>query len=139
MLARETGLSLNVLRFLSEQPDTWTPIAVVATRLEISRAYAGKLCHRLQRAGYLLTQQGAAGGVQLSEAARGATLFDLAEALEDPFLEGRCLLLREQCVPDEPCPMHEIWSSIHSRTLEHFRDCPIADRADGGASASGRA
>ncbi len=126
MLARETGLCLTILRLLAASAGGWTPISELAPQLGLSRSHAGKLCHRLQRAGYLETRRGVKGGVTLSPAARDASLYDLAVDLEDPFIAARCILLREACVPDEPCPMHEVWSSLHEQTLEYFRRCPVA-------------
>jgi len=132
MLARETGLCLKLLHSLSLRAEELTPISELASELDISRPYAAKLCHRLRNAGYLDARQGVRGGVSLSDIARNATLYDLASDLSDPFVTTHCILLRESCSKDEPCPLHEMWGGLHATTLEAFRSCPIT-----GSGASG--
>jgi Rrf2 family transcriptional regulator, iron-sulfur cluster assembly transcription factor len=127
MLSRETGLCLRLLKILVERQDAWTPIPGLAEELELSRPYAAKLCHRLRNAGYLETKQGVRGGVALSGRAVGASLLDLATDLRDPFVLGRCVLLREECIPNQPCPLHDAWAQLHASTLAAFQECPITD------------
>jgi len=125
MLARETGLCLKLLHSLARRAEELTPISELAAELELSRPYAAKLCHRLRNAGYLEARQGVRGGVALSDAARSATLYDLACDLSDPFVTTHCILLRESCSEDAPCPLHETWGGLHATTMEAFRACPI--------------
>jgi len=126
MLARETGLCLKLLRSLARRAEEWTPIGALAEELDLSRPYAAKLCHRLRNARNLDARQGVHGGVALSDAVRKNTLYDLAADLSDPFVTTHCVLLREACSKDEPCPMHETWGVLHANTLDAFRSCSIA-------------
>ncbi len=126
MLARETGLSVKVLRLLAARSGGWTSMSEVARQLDLSRPYAGKLCKRLRDAGYLDTKLGVAGGIRLTEEARESTLYDVSVALQDPFVFSRCMLLRDACDPADPCPMHDAWERLHEDAMQVLRDCPVA-------------
>jgi Rrf2 family transcriptional regulator, iron-sulfur cluster assembly transcription factor len=125
MLARETGLCLQLLKLLVERQDEWTPIGALAAELGLSHAYASKLCHRLRKADYLEAKQGTRGGVALSGRGAQRTLLDLASDLGDPFVAGHCMMLRAKCIDDEPCPLHEQWSRLHASALALLAECPI--------------
>ncbi len=131
MLARETGLCLTILQSLSRRGGESTTIGALAEELKLSRPYAAKLCRRLRDAGYLDARQGVGGGIALTSRAAERMLYDLAVDLADPFVRGHCVLLRDHCVDDAPCPLHEAWSVLHAQALDTFRACPLATAPTG--------
>lgn len=140
MLARETGLCVRILQTLARAPSEWTSIAELADALALTRPYAAKLVRALRNSGFLLAKLGVTGGVQIDPRKREATLLDVAKALDDPFVAPHCMMLRDRCDADAPCPMHKQWVVIHKRMLEAFKECPatLADGARRAQSGAGR-
>lgn len=95
-----TDFGLRALMRLAGEPDRLFTVAEIAGEFGISRDHLTKIVRDLARAGFVLTQRGAAGGFRLARPAESVTVGAVVRALETgPLVEcfaadgGRCALL----------------------------------------------
>lgn len=65
-LTRYSDFSLRVLIYLAVRPDQLATIDEISQAYEISRAHLMKVVHQLGRGGFIETQRGRGGGLQLA-------------------------------------------------------------------------
>jgi Rrf2 family nitric oxide-sensitive transcriptional repressor len=77
-----TDYGLRVLMRLAEEPDRLLTTEVIAGEHKISRNHLVKVVRGLAEGGFILTQRGAGGGMQLARPAAGIALGDVVRHLE---------------------------------------------------------
>ncbi|UCD24103.1 MAG: Rrf2 family transcriptional regulator [Gemmatimonadota bacterium] len=104
--------------------------AELAEAAEVPPNYMGKILHSLVRAGILRSVRGKLGGFELAIPADQLSLRQIVSQFDD-LREGRkCLLGRDVCSDDDPCPTHERWGQVSERIDEFFGTTTVADLMD---------
>jgi len=101
----------------------------IAKTTGIPPAFLAKILRSLARAGLIEGERGHHGGYRLARASSEITLADVIAAVDPQSVGGNfCAMGDRACDPDEPCPMHELWSVatapidqlIHMVTLDRL-------------------
>ena len=89
--------------------------------------YLSKVLHQLSRYGVVTSERGRGGGFRLS---RDPGLITLAELLS-PFApqaeRARCLLGRDECSDEDPCPAHHHWRDAQREIRNFFANTTLGD------------
>ena len=56
-------------------------------------------------------------------------MFDLIEAVEGPFEDGRCVLREAPCPAIEQCGLHNAWSRARRALIDELRQTRVVDGA----------
>jgi len=131
MVLSQTAIySLKATLYLADRQDTGpTRVDEIATALDVPRNYLSKILHVMTRSGLLESMRGPNGGFTLVRSPEGLMLADVVAPFHDIANESGCLLGRDECRDDDPCPAHHRWRSASAALKSFFRETSIADLA----------
>lgn len=107
--------------WLSTQPKgEFHRIQEISEALELPFHFMAKSLQKLVRAGILISQRGATGGVSLSREASDITLFSIIEAVDGTTFFDACVLGIGDCEAEKPCALHAQWDVWRQEMLEMY-------------------
>ena len=115
-----------VLQLAQQPPDHLMQSHELAQAVDVPHNYLGKILNQLVRGGILKSHRGKRGGFQLAVPPEQLRLLDVA-VLFDRVELPRCLLGREQCSADDPCPLHDRWKAASLEMENLLREATLAD------------
>ena len=121
------GHAIRLLRCLDEPGGQRILVETVAECTGISKAYLGKIVHRLARLGLVDSQRGHHGGVVLARPGREITLEQVSAAIDGTAWRSRCLLGLVGCTEATPCVLHAYWQRTREDLLDHLRGVTLED------------
>ena len=131
MLSKSGIHAVRALVALAELPEgTYAGTATIAKKIGAPPNYLGKLLQSLSRAGVVVSQKGLGGGFRLARDAETITLFEVVEPTEQISRWSGCILGREQCGDENPCPIHDKWKQVKQAYLGMLVKTTIADLAE---------
>ncbi len=114
---RFTDYSLKVLVHLAQHPDRWITIRQISESYDISRNHLMKVVSFLTRSGYLKSQRGPGGGVQLKVNPCEVRLADVIVAAE-----GGIELLQNSASRDAETPAQPGLNALLDAAVTAFID-----------------
>lgn len=100
--------------------------------------FLSKVLQELCRAGMVVSCRGQAGGFEILEAGRIATIASVIAAVEGPICLNVCLAPSKICRRRASCPAHTVWAKAQSALLKVLDTQTISDLAADAASPAGR-
>lgn len=126
-----TGTAEYALRALAElaasAPGEMVRTVDLAKRTGVPEAYLAKVLRRLVSYGVLRATKGHGGGFALARAPGQIRFVDVLEAVDSMPLANRCAFGRPSCSPQDPCPLHPVWTQLKDAFLEWARTTTLAD------------
>ena len=114
MLTKTTLSGIRALMVLASRgPDPLSPTAI-AERIGESPTYMAKVTSRLSRAGLLLSQRGAGGGVRLRLPPSQITLLAVVEACQGNLVPDYC---GDQAWHTKTCAFHRAAAELHEAVV----------------------
>ena len=129
-MTQSTGYAITALGHVAAVGERPLLIKEIAAATGLPHPYLAKIIHTLARRGLVVTRRGVGGGVHLARPAAEVTLYDIAEALDDPLLDERCMLGAAVCSDERACPAHEFWSQHREAQIAFLRESTLADVAE---------
>lgn len=86
----------------------------IARELDIPANYLSKLLQQLCRHGILSSRKGWGGGYQLAKKPYKISVGDIVEPFEGSSGPRECILGKDRCTDENPCPLHGYWKQIKS-------------------------
>jgi len=96
-------------------------IREIASELDISYHFLGKIFQTLIQAGLIISYKGPNGGVKLAKKPADLFLIDVIRAIDGMDLFTKCVIGLNECSDTHPCPLHYQWSAIRSKIYEMLR------------------
>ncbi len=96
-LTRYTDYSLRVLMYLAARPERLVTISEISSAYEISRNHVVKVVHELGSLGFVRTQRGKQGGMELARPAAEINIGDVVRHTEKTLAVVNC--------NEPPCPI----------------------------------
>ncbi len=103
------------------------PDLAVAT--EAPESFLSKVLQALSHAGLIDSKRGHAGGFQISNRGRKASMLEVIEAIDGPIHLNVCLVSGKACSRKARCPAHPVWAQAQAAMLEVLSRAMIADMA----------
>ena len=128
-MTQSTGYAITALGHVAAMGQRPLLIKEIADATGLPHPYLAKIIHTLARRGLVVTRRGVGGGVALAREACSITLFDVAEAMDDPLLDERCMLGAAVCSDERACPTHAFWSQHRQHQIDFLRERNLADVA----------
>ena len=128
-MTQATGYAINTLGYVAASNGHPVLIKEIAEATRLPHPYLAKIIHTLARRGVVVTRRGVGGGVSLARPAEAITLYDIADALDDPVLEERCMLGSAECSDERACPAHDFWREHRAAQIDFLRQRSLADVA----------
>ncbi|HEX7553753.1 MAG TPA: Rrf2 family transcriptional regulator [Geothrix sp.] len=121
------GHAIRLLRCLDEPGGQRVLVESVAECTGISKAYLGKIVHRLARLGMVDSRRGHHGGVVLARPSREITLEQVSAAIDGTAWRSKCLLGLVGCTEETPCVLHAYWKRTREELLDQLRGVTVED------------
>lgn len=121
MLSSACQDTIRAAVWLSTQPaGEFHRIQEISKALELPFHFMAKSLQKLVRAGILISQRGATGGVSLSREASDITLLSIIEAVDGTTFFDTCVLGIGDCEAEKPCALHAQWDVWRQEMLEMY-------------------
>ncbi len=113
IFSRQCEYALQAVLYLALKPgEEMTSIKELTSKLEIPYHFLGKILQDLTRKGLLKSLKGPTGGFALGMHPEEITLFHIVEAIDGAGFTRSCVLGFPECSGENPCAVHEKWSSL---------------------------
>lgn len=122
-LTRRTDLVVRCLRAL--QSDGRLTAAQLAEAAGTSRAYIPQVMAPLIAAAWVASGSGRNGGYALTVDVGALSLLDVIEAVEGPLDGAGCVLFDRACHPQDPCLIHEPWTTARRALAAELAQAPV--------------
>lgn len=121
MLSSAAQDTIRAAVWLSTKPSgEFYRIQEISEALELPFHFMAKSLQKLVRAGILISQRGASGGVTLSRQASDITLLSIIEAVDGSTFFDACVLGLGDCEAEKPCALHAQWDVWRQEMLEMY-------------------
>ena len=94
------------------------PSEKIAKQLKIPKEFVSKILQSLTASGLIFSKKGKFGGFSLAKAPNKIKLIDIVTAIDGLEIFEKCVLGFPDCSPDTPCPVHEKWGELRTKTYQ---------------------
>lgn len=101
----------------------------LSRELELPENYLSKTLHSLAQEGLLDSNRGPGGGYRLAVPAEDLSLMRVIEVFETLDASRECVLGREECSEENPCPVHGEWKDVAAPIVTFFRRTSVGEAA----------
>ena len=101
-------------------------LAGVSERQKISLSYLEQLFGKLRRDKLVDSVRGPGGGYCIARPLDRVTVADIIRAVDEPLDATQCGG-RENCLDDQRCMTHDLWSSLNDRMYDYLTSVTLAD------------
>ena len=99
----------------------------LARATDVPLSYMRKVLHELVRAGILESTRGKHGGFRLAMPPEKLQLLTVVSRFDRIRPGRRCLLGRQECSDQDPCPAHDRWKAAAEEVANFFSETTVAD------------
>ncbi|NOG53463.1 MAG: Rrf2 family transcriptional regulator [Planctomycetes bacterium] len=112
MLTKTSEYALHALVYLAQNQHEWpVPVHEIAKKTGIPPRYLSKVLRDLTRVGILNSTRGKLGGFEPARPLDEISLLETVSLFE-PLEQKRCPFGKPECSDENPCQLHEQWSSL---------------------------
>ena len=99
----------------------------IAEEIRCPSHYVSKVLRKLVAAGLLKAEKGHGGGFLLSRPADKIYFCQVLDAVQRSTEPKQCIFGWRRCDPNQPCVLHNRWSTVSSSFLDWTRQTSLAD------------
>lgn len=103
----------------------------LAGAADAPESFLSKVLQALSHAGLISSRRGQAGGFQISERGREASMLEVIEAIDGPICLNVCLTSGRSCQRKAQCPAHPVWAQAQTAMFDVLSGARIVDLASG--------
>lgn len=113
-------------------------LAGISQRQNISLSYLEQLFGKLRRHNLVESVRGPGGGYSLARPLANLSVADIIHAVDEPLDATQCHG-NQNCLGDNPCMTHELWTTLNNKMYEYLASVSLGDlvakqRKGGGAT-----
>lgn len=122
ILSKSAQYAMRAMALLASLPAGDSMRAAdLSEQAQVPRNYLSKILRRLVQAGLLESEKGHHGGFRLARAGRKIKLVEVLMAVDEQLDFHACAFGWEKCDPQNPCPLHPIFSEL-SRSISEWAE-----------------
>jgi len=131
IFSKKCEYGLQAVLYLAAQMEKEViPAEEIANKLSIPREFVSKILQSLTESGIVESRKGKSGGFFLAKTPKKIKLIDIVASIDGMSMFNNCVLGFPRCNPENPCPLHEKWGELRSKTysmlsdenLDHFKE-----------------
>ena len=128
-LSRKSDYALRAVIYLARlSPEQYGRVSQIAKARSIPQAFLAQILPLLANRGVVRSQQGAHGGYTLARRPSEISFLEIIEAVEGPLRLNKCTgEHHDDCMLQESCEMHSVWSKAQKQTADFLRNVTMAD------------
>ena len=104
-------------------------LAAISERQHISLSYLEQLFGKLRRAKLVSSVRGPGGGYKLAQGLPEISVASIVTAVDEPLDATQCGG-KENCLDDQRCMTHDLWSNLNAKMVEYLDSVNLADLAE---------
>ncbi|MEN8789263.1 MAG: Rrf2 family transcriptional regulator [Flavobacteriaceae bacterium] len=131
MLTNSSKYALKAVLFLTLHSDENHKLQVkdICEKMNIPKAYSGKLLQALAKRNIISSTRGPKGGFYVDEGNRKQSIMSIIDTIDGRKKMEACIIGLEDCQEENPCPMHNLIASSRSKMIETFEETTLDDLA----------
>lgn len=94
----------------------------ISKKLNIPKEFISKILQSLTESGIVSSKKGKYGGFALAKDPKKIRLIDIVASIDGLKIFNSCVLGFPKCNPDNPCPLHDKWGDLRTRTYNMLTD-----------------
>jgi len=98
----------------------------LADALGTTPGFVPQVVAPLVKVGWVRSDPGPTGGYALQASLDELTVLDVIETIDGPTDDGRCVVADDVCDADQPCVLHDAWTSARDELTESLRSMSIS-------------
>ncbi len=119
LFSKASSYAIRAILYLTMNADRpFVLTREIASELNISYHFLGKIFQTLIHAGLIISYKGPNGGVKLAKQPADIFLIDVIRAIDGMDLFTKCVIGLEECSDSHPCPLHSQWMPVRSKIYE---------------------
>lgn len=131
IFSKKCEYGLQAVLYLAAQMDREViPAEEIANKLSIPKEFVSKILQSLTESGIVNSRKGKSGGFFIAKDPKRIKLIDIVAAIDGLSMFSSCVLGFPHCDPENPCPLHNKWGELRTKTyamltdenLDHFRE-----------------
>jgi Rrf2 family protein len=127
-LTNQADYAVRSMAFLAwNQQGKWIPSNVIAEEMQISRMFLSRINMLLAKAGLILTQHGARGGVMLAKPASEISIYEIVSAIEGPVQVNKFLGNDEEYTFPLSEQLEKYWQTTQDFLVNKLKETSLAD------------
>ena len=131
-LTRAADYAVRVMIYLARVPrDQRVLLPVIGDATSAPESFLSKVLQALTRAKLITSRRGSAGGFQISEHGRQASMREVIEAIDGPMNLNVCLGDKRSCPRKDWCPAHPVWVQAQQALLTVLNGALVSELASG--------
>ena len=130
-LSLHTDFALRTLMFLASR-DGRASVGEIAEFFGISRDHLAKVAQRLAREGFIRSQRGVGGGLELARAASAISIGEVVERFEGSMHLLDCVVMDNICRIQPGCRLRSVLAEAERLQVEYLRGIRLSDVAQPG-------
>ena len=131
-LTRAADYAVRVMVYLARVPrDQRVLLPAIGDATSAPESFLSKVLQALARAKLITSRRGPAGGFQISERGRQASMREVIEAIDGPMNLNVCLSDKRPCPRKDWCPAHPVWLQAQEVLLNVLNSALVSDLAFG--------
>ena len=128
-MTRTSRYAIRAVVELARHGDQRVSAETLSRELDLPENYLSKTLHALAREGILDSNRGPGGGYRLAVPSEELSLMDVIEVFETLDASRECVLGREECSEENPCPVHGEWKEVATPIVKFFRRTTVGEAA----------
>lgn len=129
-LTRAADYGVRVMIHLTTLPNgERTLLPALARATGAPESFLSKVLQALGRAGFIASRRGQAGGFEILQRGRQASMRAVIEAIDGPIRLNVCLMSGSSCKRKNYCPAHPTWVNAQEAMLGVLEASTVADMA----------
>jgi Rrf2 family protein len=125
--SKTTAYSLNILSYMSRNPDKVMSARYLNRMLSIPYSYLRQVMSNLSTRGFISGSRGRTGGFSLARDVRKIFLSEIIEATEGLENFSKCAMGFDVCPFNHGCSMHPLWVRMRTEFLELLEKTSLAE------------
>jgi Rrf2 family protein len=129
-LTRAADYGVRVMVYLAGRPlGERTLLPALAEATDTPESFLSKVLQALAHARLISSWRGKSGGFAILPEGRGASMYDVIEAIDGPIHLNTCLISGENCGRKPHCPAHPVWVRAQQAMMDVLTSASISEMA----------
>jgi Rrf2 family protein len=126
LITKNTDYAVRALIQLAKEPGRYVSAAEISKRETIPVPFLKRLLQTLIKEKYLLSREGAAGGVRLNKRTDRIRIIDIMKLFQGEFRISECMFRKRICPNRATCVLRRRMRTIESNLIAEFAGITIA-------------
>jgi Rrf2 family protein len=128
-ITREADYAMRCVLVLAKENGRMVNANQIARSASVPKSFLSKILQRLSKKGVVESAQGSAGGFVLARHPGKISLYEVIEAVQEPYAVNRCAVSKRACKRSARCAIHTVWIDLRQEIEKRLKSQNFADLA----------